>query len=708
MLDQRYEKDLIFIDRISDLSSVERSNHHSSQQTPYRKSRHCRRATQSVWLWHCHPSIPVRHWQGGENISEKCFCPPISHSGDRCEYQNQRVTFTVRFHAMSRTTMYNVIVRLIEENNDQQQINSYHQYTLWFHNMLICEQTINEYLTYTKRVNNASMNYGVRVDVFNKTNLASLATWSFPVPFSFLPVNRIVVAIGLPLQSTPVLSNCPVPCDHGECTKYINSETPVCHCHSGWSGIRCDVKMRCHGCSNDSLCIGMISNRPICVCPLHKGGLRCLLTFPPVKGFCENNGQFVTIDDDMHDFSFLCICPVGTFGILCTIVKYHMTIDIDKINFSPVLLVYTIMLNIFIHGTSEVTVQQTAQKLTMFQRTISNSFQLPQHMVFVGTDHHNYYLAALQHDDYENISTAIDSTRRCPLIAELVTSHSLAWPPIRRMKSYHSIFQTHPHLICFFDEPQMCLCTLEHRANCFRLQSTPPKCPDHSYCLHGSTCLQNHPDCPTKIMCNCTDCFFGDRCQFQAKGIGLTLDDILRYEIRPRIPIFYQSNIVKWTCALTVIIFVAGLINGILSIMTFRSNKSREVGCGIYLLASSITSLLTVSVFTLKFCFLFFTYTNLSINRSFYRGGCLSLEFILKICLYVDSWLNAAVALDRAMAVFKGISFDKISSKRIARWMLIIVPLLVTVSLLHEPLYRDLVDDSEEGRMWCVETYFCN
>ena len=203
-------------------------------------------------------------------------------------------------------------------------------------------------------------------------------------------------------------------------------------------------------------------------------------------------------------------------------------------------------------------------------------------------------------------------------------------------------------------------------------------------------------------MCNCTDCFFGDRCQFQAKGIGLTLDDILRYEIRPHTPMGDQSNTLKWTCALTMIIFVAGLINSILSIITFQSKKSREVGCGIYLLASSITSLLTVSIFTLKFWFLFLTHTNLSINRSFHRGGCLSLEFILKVCLYADNWFNAAVALDRAMTVHKGIYFNKTLSKRIARAMLIILPLLVIASLLHEPLYRDLVDDSEEECVWCV------
>ena len=236
----------------------------------------------------------------------------------------------------------------------------------------------------------------------------------------------------------------------------------------------------------------MISNRPICVCPLHKGGLRCLLTFPPQEDVCKNNGQWLTIDDGMYELSFLCICPDNTFGPICLQKRSKLTIIIDKIKFSSVLLIYIIRID-FVNDMSKTRIQAKVQKLTTFQRTISISLPFTYRLVFVRADPHNYYLAVLQHDEKENISTSIDSSRRCPLITELVTPHLLAWPLIRRIKSYHSICQTHRHLICFFDDPYMCLCTLEHHANCFRLQSTPPKCPDNSYCLHGGECLMNHP-----------------------------------------------------------------------------------------------------------------------------------------------------------------------------------------------------------------------
>ncbi|CAF1339892.1 unnamed protein product [Adineta ricciae] len=132
--------------------------------------------------------------------------------------------------------------------------------------------------------------------------------------------------------------------------------------------------------------------------------------------------------------------------------------------------------------------------------------------------------------------------------------------------------------------------------------------------------------CPLATFCNCTDCFFGDRCQFYANGIELTLDDILRYDIRPN-------------------------ATSILCILTFRVRESREVGCGMYLLASYITSLLTIAMFTAKFWFLILTQVNPTISRL--------LEFILKVFLYTDNWFNACVALERLVIVYKGVYFKK-------------------------------------------------
>jgi hypothetical protein len=151
--------------------------------------------------------------------------------------------------------------------------------------------------------------------------------------------------------------------------------------------------------------------------------------------------------------------------------------------------------------------------------------------------------------------------------------------------------------------------------------------------------------------------------------------------------------------------FVSGLINSVLSFLAFHSEDSRRVGCGMYLLASSITSLLTMIIFALKFWFLVLTQINESISRPVLRGGCISIEPVLKLLLYTDNWLNACVAIERMVNVAKGVSFDKARSKRIARWTIFFLPMFIMGTIIHEPLFRDLFDDNEEQRVWCVTRY---
>jgi hypothetical protein len=211
-------------------------------------------------------------------------------------------------------------------------------------------------------------------------------------------------------------------------------------------------------------------------------------------------------------------------------------------------------------------------------------------------------------------------------------------------------------------------------------------------------------------------CFVGGQCQLYGKSIGITLDDILRDQIQPNMTLSQQSVLVKMSAALTMIMFVAGLINSICSLLTFRNEELRKVGCGIYLLASSITSLLTICMFTFKFWYFIVSEMNVaSISLSVLRGGCKSIEPILKLCLYSDSWLNACVAIERAVHVFKGVTFDKRKSRHMARWIIIILPLCIMATFIHEPLYRKLVEykqtenklefNKREKQVWCLTRY---
>lgn len=147
---------------------------------------------------------------------------------------------------------------------------------------------------------------------------------------------------------------------------------------------------------------------------------------------------------------------------------------------------------------------------------------------------------------------------------------------------------------------------------------------------------------------------------------------------------------VKVSAALTMLMFVGGLVNSLLSLLTFQNKDLRKVGCGIYLLASSITSFFTISMFTVKFWYVVVTQMNSSISLSVFRGSCISIEPLLKFFVYLDSWLNACVAVERTVNVSKGINFNKEKSRRIARWVIVILPLCIMGTIIHEPVCRDL------------------
>ncbi len=130
-----------------------------------------------------------------------------------------------------------------------------------------------------------------------------------------------------------------------------------------------------------------------------------------------------------------------------------------------------------------------------------------------------------------------------------------------------------------------------------------PICQHNDFCQNGALCFQNNLTCPSAKICICTDCYFGNLCQFYAKGFGLVFDDILRYGIQRNLPFSEQRTSVKISAGVTMFIFTLGIINEILCCLTFRRKSSQQVGCGLYLFASSITSILIIIVFTIKFWF---------------------------------------------------------------------------------------------------------
>ena len=175
-------------------------------------------------------------------------------------------------------------------------------------------------------------------------------------------------------------------------------------------------------------------------------------------------------------------------------------------------------------------------------------------------------------------------------------------------------------------------------SNCFPFNHQLEfNCFGQSGCENGAQCFQDSTTCAKTSICKCATCFYGERCQFPTREFSLSLDVILTYHILPHTSIVNQPRALQMSVALTTVMGLMGFVDGTLSLITFKEKKLREVGCGYYLLGSSITTLLTTAVFVLKFWILVATQITLVLNQTFLRYQCVSIDFLLRIGLAMGS-----------------------------------------------------------------------
>ncbi|CAF3119872.1 unnamed protein product, partial [Rotaria sp. Silwood2] len=305
-----------------------------------------------------------------------------------------------------------------------------------------------------------------------------------------------------------------------------------------------------------------------------------------------------------------------------------------------------------------------------------------------------------------HLNLLLTTSSHCPAVDMLFNSTIMTLSIIGRMKYYYNLCHERNDLQCFHDEVHMCLCSNERHANCVEFDHNMTyNCYGWSNCENGAQCFQDHPLCPSSRICVCNDCFYGSRCQFSTKGFGLSLDVILGYQIRPYVTFSRQPIALKVSIVVTIIMFVLGFVNNTISIVTFQGAKMRETGCGLYLLFSSIMSTFTTVSFTLKFWLVVLAQKGTITNRSYLTFSCTLMDIILQVFVSSSEWLNAAVFVERAFTVIKGVHFDKVKSKRVAKMIILVLLVFIILTNIHDPLHRRLIDDIEESRTWCIVSY---
>lgn len=616
----------------------------------------------------CHRGIPIKIQQiQGNKYHDECLCPP-SYYGRKCEYQNQRISLTIGFQTeMEWRTVFAIAITLIDSEFT---VHSFEQ--LNYLPIRDCGAKFTLYLLYKSRPKNQSNQYFVRIDAFVANTSEYRASWLYPIQFSFLPVHRISMQITIPYIQLKN-SDSTTCSSHGISMRYVNNEQPFCHCKSGWRGSRCDIKYECY-CSSDSFCMGSSTS---CLCPLYKFGSQCYLQHvvcrqnsSDISKTCLNDGLCVPIDIRFINFprKFTCVCPEDHSGDLCQHNSSRIAITFGK-EFNRL---STSILIHFITADGNKAHKQITQfsKINFDQTVVIFHTSIAFHIIFAEVNR-NYYLIYLQphYQPSRIIKTEIVSTHQCLHINDLFDSIIINYHPLRRAKFYHKPCREHLNLQCFYDSDTfMCLCDSERKANCFNFDyKISHNCYGNNYCMNDGECFTDSAECPTANMCICKNCFYGSRCQFSTRGFNPSLDVILGYHIRPHAGLSRQTTVVKTSFGLMILLFIVGLISVVFSIITFQAKNSKEIGCGIYLLATSITSLLVTFAFALKFLLLFFIQYGLIVKPWIVMSNCVSMEFLLRILLNIGDWLNASVGMERIFIATMGIKFNKDKSRRVCK-----------------------------------------
>ena len=652
----------------------------------------------SIDVWWCNRGVPIRIHINANSSELTCLCPP-SYYGNRCQYQNQRVSITLQIRASSNwRNTFIVLITLIDDKGD---IESYDD--IQYIPMQDCNNKFNLYLLYSTRPKQAFKNYSAKIDVFIQTIHNYRASWIFPLRFSFLPVHRLPIFLKVPFSNVKPIYRCWPPCIHGQCFAYINvPNMTFCRCESGWSGIQCNIKYECE-CAPNSLCI----SNTICLCPPDYFGRRCYLFRSSCDSeLCLNGGQCVIPYITKDQGESKCICPEGYEGDHCQYQQKQTRIDIsfhDKLIIPTELLVHFIAVRNSDNPNRTSIIKKIPfnhYSLTLF---IKVSFNIAFARMF-----NEYYLIILQEKKIiiANISTQIIPSHRCQSIGELFNETFARLHLLTRIKYYHVPCKRNLELICFYDDVHFCLCTRDRTANCFEFDHDMSyDCGGFNYCENDGACFQDSFFCPKSSFCSCAECFFGSKCQFSTKESRLSLDIILNYYIQRNINIDQQPTIVKVAIVFTTFILIVGVINSLFCFQTFRRNETRNVGCGLYLLTSSIISLIVVIILALKFSFLLASQIGLISNRSLIYAQCMLIDFLLQFFLTTNDWLNACVAIERSISIIQGVKFNKEKSKQVAKWLILFVLVFISCSYIYDPFHRRLIDDEEEQRTWCVSKY---
>ncbi|UJR12458.1 hypothetical protein I4U23_016634 [Adineta vaga] len=660
---------------------------------------------------HCHRGIKLYSKDG----DIKCICPP-SYYGTQCQYQSERLSIIFRSEippSFDQNTIYHLIFFLFNHNYE----------VISFETILYMpsKQSTLKYLIYLiySRQNNQSKNnnYFVQIEAYpvtsTKVNSLSLI-WYYPIQFSFLPVNRLVLLLNLESTSSNKIFCQRFKCIHGQCMSYVNDREKIfCLCHQNWTGLTCNQSLIINPCKHlncdtvYSKCI-IHGNHAVCLCTLGRLGHNCRIPYDSCYGIhCKNGGHCVSLDE--RTLNKVCFCPIDYYGDLCQYKTALLTILIPQaIEFIPAMVTH------FLH-THKRTPGVLSHRSTYFlqnihpnteiiiydyQQQFLPSIIIVQAFIDLSSYYGFYYLLSLIDHNRTSLIKTLNFKHRCLHVSERLPNMimNLSW--IKRIKFYHIYFQD---VRCFFDEIYICLVDRDQLIDCLLFNHEVMDCIDHNYCENGGRCLDNKRVDQIQFACVCPECHYGMFCQLTMTQYSLTLDSILGQEILTDVFFYQQKPFVKILLTFVILLFFIGINSNLFSLLTFSHIQIRSTGCGFYLLVLSIVSQISLIIFLSRFIYLLISQMTILTNRQFLNISCKLFDFLLQLSISLCDWLSACVACERTVRVLRGIHFDEALSFRMVKFVVPILLISLLLLSIHQVFSNELIPDPRsDERLWCV------
>ncbi|CAF1659574.1 unnamed protein product [Rotaria magnacalcarata] len=208
-----------------------------------------------------------------------------------------------------------------------------------------------------------------------------------------MPVNRLNAELVISIRH-----RCHLLCNARYREKQMNINTKSCRCESKKSEILPMARKKCNG-SPDFICVAIVNNRSICLCPLTKISPRSFLNLICEKSISMNGGLCVPYDHRISLTDLLCTCPNGFSGRRCEHKDTKITLSFSGVSIPESLLVHFITNRKFnVYSIYPASVRATMSKKIEFNQDIVTLFtSFAFQFVFVQIEHH-FYLTVLQHN----------------------------------------------------------------------------------------------------------------------------------------------------------------------------------------------------------------------------------------------------------------------------------------------------------------------